>query len=85
MKTAIGESGLKESYQDEFEKEVPCVKCSGVARIAFVAYETGEEKELICRLRPNGGKGDFWLHDCCSVAVYLCKDCLEATAIINQA
>jgi len=30
------------------------------------------------------GKG-FWLHDCCAVAVYFCKKCLETTALYNQA
>ena len=29
---------------------------------------------LICSLHPNDPKGDgYWLHDCCSVAVYFCR------------
>ena len=27
----------------------------------------------------------FWLHDCCAVAVYFCRACLNSTALYNQA
>jgi hypothetical protein len=73
----------------------------GEARIAFVAHELGslqdkrpgEEfcrdengQELICSLHKNDRAGEgMWLHDCCAVAVYFCKDCLEATTLWNQA
>ena len=31
------------------------------------------------------GKGNYWLHDCCAVAVYFCKNCLKTTTLNNQA
>ncbi len=33
----------------------------------------------------SDGENGYWLHDCCAVAVYFCKDCLETTALYNQA
>lgn len=87
MKIHLGETGLKQSWQKEFPKTVECHKCKGEARIMFVGFEDFPPKteEFICHLRSNGGKGDYWLHDNCAVAVYLCKECFEPSALINQA
>jgi len=87
MKVTLGEKGLTKTWQSDFPKWVECVHCKGESRIAFVAHEGLEENfhgAFICNLHPNGGKGDFWVHDCCAVAVYFCKDCLKATALMNQ-
>ena len=86
MEVTIGERGLKKSWQKEFPKVTKCCRCNGEARIGFVAHEGfKKEKKYICNLRPNEGKGSYWLHDCCAVAVYFCKECLETTALYNQA
>ena len=84
MKTYLGEKGLKKTWQKNFTKETPCHKCGGNARIMFVAHEE-KEKDYVCNLRRNGGKGNYWVHDAIACAVYLCEDCFEATAEINQA
>ena len=85
MIVAIGEEGLKNSYQDEFPSETKCCKCGGISRIGFVAMEEyNKESKAVCNLHPNEGAGGFWLHDLCAVAVYFCKDCLDTTAIYNQ-
>jgi hypothetical protein len=94
FQVTIGEKGLGNSHQDDFPPETECVHCKGKARIGFVclekphAAEEGEEGEdnYVCHLHPNdpGGTG-FWLHDCCAVAVYFCKKCLQPTALANQA
>lgn len=40
---------------------------------------------FICSLHENKpGKGGYWLHDCCAVAVYFCRKCLRPTALYNQ-
>lgn len=40
---------------------------------------------LVCSLHENDPDGEgFWLHDCCAVAVYFCKKCLQPTALYNQ-
>lgn len=84
MKIFLGEKGLKASWQESFESTVECPKCKGEGRIMFVGFEEGKGKS-ICSLRENGGEGDFWVHDCIAVAVYLCKNCFESIAVLNQA
>lgn len=85
MKVVIGKEGLKYIWQDKFEEEVQCHKCKGIARIMFVATEEMGDTNFISRIHENKGKGGYWIHDACSVAVYLCKECFTAVAIINQA
>jgi hypothetical protein len=86
MIVELGEKGLKRSYQESFPASTKCVHCGGEARPAFVAQElpvTGDE--YVCDLHEDEGKGGYWPHDCIAVAVYLCKDCMEPTALCNQA
>ena len=86
MEVTIGKEGLSKSWQAEFPKETECCHCKGIARIGFVAYEETDPKEsVVCALHKNEGKGGYWLHDLCTVAVYFCKDCLKPTALYNQA
>lgn len=90
MKMYLGETGLDKTWQADFPETVECHKCKGEARIMFVGFEKPEtsvssQEKFICNLRGNGGKGDYWLHDCCAVAVYLCKECFEPNTLINQA
>lgn len=90
MEVTLGKEGLKNSWQAEFPETTKCCKCRGIARIGFVAYEgvmdnSGIETSYVCNLHSNEGKGGYWLHDCCAVAVYFCQDCLKTTALYNQA
>ena len=84
MKVYLGNDGLGKSWQNSFTSTIECKKCGGEARIMFIGFE-GKEKNYICNLRKNGGKGDFWVHDACAIAVYLCRDCFEPNALLNQA
>jgi len=90
MEATIGEEGLAKTWQAVFPKETKCVHCDGDSRIGFVAHECMEKdfnyKEYItvASLHSNEGKGNYWLHDCCAVAVYFCKECLFPTALYNQ-
>ncbi|GAG16855.1 unnamed protein product [marine sediment metagenome] len=92
MKVTLGKKGLKKSWQTEFPAKTKCVHCKGDSRIGFVAHEGIDEEVIFPRdfiqfvsdLHENKGKGNLWLHDCCAVAIYFCKDCLEATALYNQ-
>lgn len=87
MKIYLGETGLNKTWQTPFDKQTKCIHCGGKSRIAFVGIEENEKKgNYICDLRKTTGKeGGLWLHDAMACAVYLCENCLEATAIINQA
>ncbi|HUV84683.1 MAG TPA: hypothetical protein VMV86_03190 [Methanosarcinales archaeon] len=86
MKFYLGKTGLDYSWQDPFPEITKCHKCGGEARIMFVGFEDNPPKEeYICDLRKNGGMGDYWVHDCISCAVYLCSNCFEPIAILNQA
>ncbi len=98
MQVSIGEQGLIKTHQAPFSKTVKCAHCFGDSTHAFTAHEglsgspklDGSQNEgqgpaaRVYHLHPNGGKGKLWPHDCCAVAIYLCRDCLEATAIFNQ-
>lgn len=82
----FGKEGLDNSWQKKFPSTTKCKHCGGNARIAFTLIEDGENNnQKICDLHHNDGKGDYWLHDAGAFAVYLCKDCLEASALYNQA
>lgn len=88
MKFYIGETGLDKTWQKDFPSTMSCHKCQGEARIMFVGFEDATKIEkgcYICNVRGNGGKGDFWLHDACAVAVYVCRECFEPNALVNQA
>ncbi len=81
----VGEKGLKYSWQDKFPKQVVCVHCKGKAQIGFVVFEDADmtsKKEFVCDNKPKGD--GLWLHDCCAVAVYFCRSCLETTSLYNQ-
>ena len=88
MDITFGVEGLTETWQDDFPEETSCCRCNGIARIGFVAHEemNMEEEQYLCSLYEyNSNSKDSWLHDACCVAVYFCKDCLEPTALYNQA
>ena len=93
MHLIYGKKGCEYTWQDEFPETVPCkgtrswehyhdTTCKGKARIAFVYHEQDEEFAL-CKMRQADDK--LWLHDYCSVAIYFCSDCLEASVLWNQA
>ena len=88
FKICIGEPGLIQTWQGDFPATTRCVHCGGESRHGFTAIEgySGTPGEgHVCDLHRNGGaKGDFWLHDCCAVAVYFCKDCLKTSSLYNQ-
>ena len=86
MEIFRGETGLTETWQLPFEKEIPC-KCGKKAKILFVGCEKNEPKgEYLCDLHETTGKeGGLWLHDACAIAVYLCPHCFEVSAELNQA
>ena len=95
MNVTLGKDGLVKTWQAEFPETTKCCRCKGEARIAFVAHEgmdkddqpivPRDEAQYVVDLHDNEGKGGFWLHDCCAVAVYLCRECLKPTALYNQA
>ena len=86
MEVTLGKEGLSQSWQAEFPEETECCRCEGIARIGFVACEEPYPNEpAVCALHKNEGKGGYWLHDLCAVAVYFCKECLGTTALYNQA
>lgn len=91
MKVTLGKDGLSKTWQDDFPKTTHCRCCGGECRIAFVAHEALDEddretdsdkKKFLCDMYQ--GKEGMWLHDCCAVAVYFCKKCLNPMALYNQ-
>lgn len=92
MKVTLGKEGLKKTWQAEFPETVECCKCGKLSRIGFVAHEGIDEKvvhprdfiQFVCDQVP-GEESGRWLHDCCAVAVYFCRGCLNVTALYNQA
>jgi hypothetical protein len=88
----IGEDGLDATWQAPFPETTKCTDCGGESRIGFVVFESpnGEMKsdtpeKFVSELHKNDPDGTgYWLHDCCAVAVYFCKKCLNPTALYNQ-
>ena len=88
MKIYLGKIGLENSWQKPFPAEIKCPQCEKKAEIMFVGQEGqgNGKKPYICGLKETTGeKGGLWLHDVCSVAVYLCRTCFKPTALLNQA
>lgn len=94
MKVTIGEEGLSKTWQEDFPATTNCVYCGGESRVGFVAHEAMDRDDqpvwprnyiqYVTDLHDNTIEG-YWLHDCAAVAVYFCKECLETTALYNQA
>jgi len=88
MEVTLGKEGLEKTWQAEFPETTSCCKCKGVSRIGFVAHENMSDNDsggpFVLDQHPNKGKGGYWLHDACAVAVYFCRECLETTALYNQ-
>ena len=93
MKVTLGKEGLSKTWQAEFKETTKCCRCGGEARIGFVAHEGMDERvvyprnftQFVCDLHENDPRGEgYWTHDCCAVAVYFCRECLETTALYNQ-
>jgi len=84
MNVTFGKEGLDKSWQLPFPETTECCRCKGESRIGFVAHEGPGEADYLCNLHPNEGKGGYWLHDACAVAVYFCRNCLFPTALYNQ-
>ena len=83
MRVILGEEGVEKTHQEKFPTETKCCRCEGISRIAFVAHETGQDQgPYVCQFKPNDD--GLWIHDCCVVAIYFCKNCLEPTALYNQ-
>ena len=93
MKVTLGEDGLNKTWQEDFPKTTQCCRCGGEARIGFVAHEGMDEHDRPVWPRKHvqfvtdlhKEDGGLWPHDCVAVAVYFCRDCLETTALYNQA
>lgn len=85
----LGEDGLKESFQGPHSASTPCAYCKGTARIAMVVAENSKsngQPRHVCDLHRNDPDNEgYWVHDACTIALYICKKCLKITAEMNQA
>ena len=82
---ALGKAGTTYTHQGDFPEKILCTFCkpAQLANLAFVYHENDNAKD-ICELYDNK-PGECWPHDSCSIAVYICKTCGEATVEWNQA
>ena len=81
-----GDVALDKSWQADFPKTTPCVKCGETARHALTVMEE-DGPQYASRAHRNDPDGEgFWLHDAAAFAIYLCKDidCATATTLWNQ-
>jgi hypothetical protein len=79
MKITIGKEGLEKTWQAKFPETTKC--CRGMDE--DVIYPRNFV-QFLCDIHKNKGKGSYWLRDCCAVAVYFCRECLETTSLYNQ-
>ena len=100
MQVTIGKEGLTKTWQENFPETIQQSHvirgscdgkeiCNGESRIAFVAHEGLNDNDrkppFVCDLHENKhDESEAWLHDCCTVAVYFCKKCLQPTVLYNQ-
>lgn len=87
-------TGLKQSYQKEFEPKIPCHACGKMADLAFVIAEEPVKEDVDTGeslVSPEAGYADIdkvstdVAHDVASFATYVCPECFEATTEWNQA
>lgn len=85
IKVYLGKEGLNKTWQKNFKPNVKCT-CGANARIMFVVHEDFKKGDkYVTDLHENGKDNKYWLHDCIAVANYLCENCFEPIAVINQA
>ena len=88
MKTYLGIKGLGNSWQEPFPIQIKCHKCKGNCRPMFTVLESSKTKgSCVADLHDNTGAkkdGKYWVHDFIACSVYLCEDCFEPNALINQ-
>jgi len=70
----------KMTYQAEFPETVKCCCCKKETVLMMLI---DDDEGLICHYRPKIVTG-VWPHDCLAIALYLCTDCGEITALWNQ-
>ncbi len=84
------------SWQDEWEDSVECCHChSRNTELMLTAIEDLDKGKSVEAQRGSwlserhesewAYHRNFWFHDAVAVAVYICRDCAEATAFWNQA
>lgn len=85
MQVRKGVSGCKLTWQEDFPEKMQCSHCGGSADIAIAVREisVSDMKNPVCSL--YGRESGKWPHDFIAIAVYLCRKCLEPTALFNQA
>lgn len=83
----VGKDGLDNTFQKTFDEITKCVHCGNDAKIAYTLRENMQEDEKICDLRKDkiAQTNDYWPHDCCAFATYICPSCAEVTTLHNQA
>lgn len=89
MKVQLGKEGLQNSWQEPFPDSVECVHCKGIALPVVCLMEEGKGGDSIRDLphpvTATGKHVSYWPHDATAFAIYLCPQCLKATALFNQA
>lgn len=75
------------SWQGPFPDVTECCRCGSPARIAISVSERLNPKDtsdrLLYKAHPNKEHA-MWPHDAIAIAIYLCMECLEPTALFNQ-
>ncbi len=70
------------SFQKAYTKSCHCIHCQAQAFLIGVLDD--EQGKELCRTKLYP-EMKHWVHDSCSIAIYLCGDCLEVTAVLTQA
>ena len=87
--THLGATNLKGAQRDHSEI-VNCEHCGQPARIAVVLTEEFDKPKAEGGQYISGiheyDEDNYWIHDLCSIAVYVCtnSDCRKATTHIQE-
>lgn len=71
-----------ETWQEYFPEVTKCVRCRKPATIILLL---NDDEGLICEQEIDRNLYKIWPHDCCAIALYMCPECGEITALWNQA
>ena len=75
----MAEMAREMTWQDPFDTTLKCSKCGKKAKLMMLI---DDDEGIVCDERPNDVK--IWPHDCLAIALYLCTECGELTAVWNQ-
>lgn len=97
FKVTFGKEGVKQSWQGDFPVSVPCAQCTNDTvpavnfKEVFLGIQEGWIQNCVAAVHDHNENPDdrrnnlLWPHDYCAIQIYLCRHCMMASVLYNQA